>query len=69
MTEDSNFLKALKASKEQDSLYVYKVSGNTILIRSRAKPNFRLRLTVKESDQQMKQAILKIFENEEGAKA
>ncbi len=72
MTEEfSNFLKALEMSKEKDALYVANVTKNSILILSKIKPAFRLRLTVKKTDKgkEMKQAILKLFENGEGVKA
>ena len=61
---DNNILTILKNNREKDQLYIYSVNGNTIIIKSRNNPAFVLRLTVNKKYPEMKEKILKIFEEE-----
>ncbi|MGC8699281.1 MAG: hypothetical protein ACP5RE_03805 [Candidatus Acidifodinimicrobium sp.] len=65
--DSSHFLKVLEMSKEKDALYIAKATENSILILSKIRPTFKLRLTVKKTNEgkEMKKAILKLFEKNE----
>ena len=64
MNEDfKNFLIALETDKRELDLYIAQEMDYSILIRSRIRSNFRIRLTLKRNERgkEMKQAILNIF--------
>ncbi len=59
---DNGILDFLISNREKAQLYVHKVHGNTIIIKSKTNPDFMLRVNINKNDYSMKEKILKIFE-------
>jgi len=59
---DDTILEILKNNREKDQLYISNVRGNTIIIKSRNNPDFMLRLNINKNNQEIKEKILRMFQ-------